>query len=125
MATDVATRYYRDGGRSVEDSEIYFVQDDGWVMVSPHGAVTLSPTVTPLSFPEGFEEIPAGEAEKSLVERAGRLAGAMRNPPPPKDEPTMLMALAMPLGPLIFDLATWIRRRRAALRSTQRSKTVL
>jgi hypothetical protein len=124
MAPDVLTRYYRDSGRGIEDSEIYYAQDDRWVMVSPHGVVTQSPTVTPLSFPEGFAEVPAGEAERQLVERAGRIAEAMRDPPPPIDEPTIMMALAGPLGPLIFDLATWIRHRRAERRSAQEQKTV-
>ena len=124
MAPDVLTRYYRDCGRSIEDSEIYYVQNNEWIMVSPHGAVTHSPTVTPLSYPEGFEEISAGEAEQQLVERAGRPAEAMRDPPPPKDEPTYLVAFAGLLGPIIFDLATWIRGRRAARRSAQNSKIV-
>lgn len=121
MAPDVSTRYYRDGGRSIEDSEIYYVREDEWVMVSPHGAVTQSPRVTPVSFPEGFEEIPAEQAGRELLERDGRLAAAKRDPSPPKDEPTMLVAFAGPFGPLIFDLATWIRHRRAKHRAAKKS----
>lgn len=121
MAPDVSTRYYRDAGRRIEDSEIYYVRDDEWVMVSPHGAITRSPRPTPVSFPEGFEEIPAEQAGQQLLERDGRLAAAKRDAPPPKDEPTMLVAFALPFGPLIFDLATWIRQRRAKNRSAKKS----